>query len=245
MNPRRSELDQVAPQQLKDVVYERLRDALIDLTFQPGEPLREAALVERLGVSKTPIREALVRLERDGLVETAPYRGARARSYTADDLRELFEVRELIECECVRRAARHADPAVVDALGRNIAETEAALARNDLRRAASRLDEFDDILFALLDNQMLGEVRERLTAHLRRIGRFDTSVERFRISVSEHREVLDAIRTKRPSTADRLLRQHLQRLLADSLAFDTEAQRPVSAGRSPVGTAGRRSATRR
>lgn len=217
MAPRRSDLHQVAPQQLKDVVYERLREALIDLTFKPGEPLREAALVERLGVSKTPIREALVRLERDGLVETAPYRGARARGYTEDDLRELFEVRELIECECIRRAARQSDPDVVKSLTRNVVDSELALGRNDLRRAASLLDEFDDILFALLDNRMLLEVRERLSAHLRRIGRFDANAERFRVSVEEHRGMLEAIENRRPAIAERLLRQHLARLLEESL----------------------------
>jgi DNA-binding GntR family transcriptional regulator len=216
--PRRSDLRQVAPQQLKDVVYERLRDALVDLTFQPGEALREAALVERLGVSKTPIREALVRLERDGLVETAPYRGARARTYTADDLRELFEVRELIESECVRRAAHRGDRLLVDDLARNVADTEAALERHDLRRAALLLDEFDDLLFAQLDNQMLTELLDQLGAHLRRIGRLGASEQRFHTSVAEHREVLDAIEARRPAAAKRFLRQHLQRLLHEQLA---------------------------
>jgi DNA-binding GntR family transcriptional regulator len=215
---RRSDLRQVAPQQLKDVVYERLREALIDLTFQPGEALREAALVERLGVSKTPIREALVRLERDGLVETAPYRGARARTYTADDLRELFEVRELIETECARRAARRGDPALIKSLTRNVADTEAALARKDLRRTALLLDEFDDLLFAQLDNQMLHELLERLGAHLRRIGRLGANAQRFATSVAEHHDVLDAIEGRRPASAERLLRQHLQRLLEEQLA---------------------------
>jgi DNA-binding GntR family transcriptional regulator len=217
-----AEIHRVAPLQVKDLVYERLRESLIDLTFTPGEPLREAALVERFGVSKTPIREALVRLEREGLVEIAPYRGARARTYNQADLREFYEVREILETECVRRVAQGPDGAIRDALSRNVDSSASALERGDLGAVAERLDEFDELLFSQLQNRMVTDLLERLQAHLKRIGQPGQSEQHFGSAVDEQRAILKAITARDASGAQDLLRRHLQHLLDDQLqATDT------------------------
>jgi DNA-binding GntR family transcriptional regulator len=211
MSSEAAEMHRVAPLQVKDLVYERLREALIDLTFAPGEPLREAALVERLGVSKTPIREALVRLERDGLVELAPYRGARARTYSQDDLRQMHEVREILETECVRRAAEMVDKDLVEALTLNVAASAAALDRGDLKVVAGYLDEFDRLLFGLLRNDMIADLVERLQAHLKRIALIDVAPDRLDALVEDHRAILSAITAHDPASAELLMRRHLVR----------------------------------
>jgi DNA-binding GntR family transcriptional regulator len=72
--------------QLKDQVYQELKQAIVDLRLEPGQPLREATLSAQLGVSKTPVREALVRLQEEGLVTIEPYRGATVSGYAHDDL---------------------------------------------------------------------------------------------------------------------------------------------------------------
>jgi DNA-binding GntR family transcriptional regulator len=202
---------------VKDLVYERLRESLIDRTFTPGEPLREAALVERFGVSKTPIREALVRLEREGLVEIAPYRGARARTYDQADVREFYEVRELLETECVRRIAISGDSGIREALTRNIDSSAAALERGDLTEVAERLDEWGKLLLGQLQNGMLTDLLERLQAHLKRIGQAELSADRFGSAIDEQRAVLDAITAKDAGRAQDLLRRHLQQVLAAQL----------------------------
>jgi DNA-binding GntR family transcriptional regulator len=202
---------------VKDLVYERLRESLIDLTFAPGEPLREAALVQRFGVSKTPIREALVRLERDGLVEIAPYRGARARTYDQDDLREFYEVRQILETECVRRVALATDGALREALTRNVDSSAAALERGDLREVAQGLDEFDELLLSQLQNGMVVDLVNRLQAHLKRIGQVALTQEHCGSAVEEHRAILGAIIARDADGAQHLLRQHLQHLLDDQL----------------------------
>ena len=76
-----------------DWVYEEIRDAIIDLRLRPGEPLREATIAAQLGVSKTPIREALARLEQEGLVETTSFKGAVVSGYSPRDLEEIYELR--------------------------------------------------------------------------------------------------------------------------------------------------------
>ncbi|MBM9468690.1 GntR family transcriptional regulator [Nakamurella leprariae] len=200
--------DAVAPVQVKDLVYRRLRDALIAHEFRPGESMRETALSVRFGVSKTPIREALVRLEHDGLVEIAPYRGARARAYSAEDARELYEARELLECECVRMAAGR--PEVLDRLEANITQTAAALDQGDLDEAGTSLDAFDDLFFDLLDNALLRGVIERLALHLRRLGRLGAGPARFSDSLAQHRAILDALRDDDVVGAQEVLRAHLR-----------------------------------
>ncbi len=89
-----------------DWVYEELKSAIVDLRLAPGEPLREATLADRLGVSKTPIREALTRLEQEGLVETTSFKGAVVTRYSRQDLVEIYELRELLENAAVRAAAQ-------------------------------------------------------------------------------------------------------------------------------------------
>jgi DNA-binding GntR family transcriptional regulator len=217
MPPEPADLHRVAPLQVKDLVYERLREALIDLTFAPGEPLREAALVERFGVSKTPIREALVRLERDGLVEVAPYRGARARTYSPDDLRQLYEVREILQTESVRRAAESLDGELGDALTRNVESSAAALKRGDEKAVSEQLDEFDELLLGQLRNGMIADLLDRLQAHLKRIGAVGSEPDRFRASVEAHRAILTAVTAHDAASAQQLLRAHLQHVLNDQL----------------------------
>jgi GntR family transcriptional regulator, rspAB operon transcriptional repressor len=212
-----AEIHRVAPLQVKDLVYERLRTSLIDLTFAPGEPLREAALVERFGVSKTPIREALVRLEREGLVEIAPYRGARARTYNQNDVREFYEVREILEGECVRRVAQGPDDGIRDALTRNVDSSASALASGDLHAVAERLAEFGELLLSQMQNGMITELLGRLQAHLKRIGPADQSEVHFGSVVDEHRAILAAIAARDADRAQDLLRRHLRRLLDDQL----------------------------
>ena len=88
-----------------DWVCEEIREAIIDLRLHPGEPLREAAIAEQLGVSKTPIREALARLEQEGLVEVTSFKGAVVSGYSPRDLEEIYELRSLLEGAAVRSVA--------------------------------------------------------------------------------------------------------------------------------------------
>lgn len=201
--------ERISPLQVKELVYDKLWTAIVDDEFAPGEPLRENALSDRFGVSKTPIREALVRLEREGLVEVAPFRGARVKAYTEHDLHEIYEVREILEAECVRRAAAPGDPTPAR-LSANVDEAERALEAGDLAATAAALDAYDDILFGLLENSFLDDVLRRLGAHLRRISQVAGGVERYRASIAEHRAIVAELERGDAAAAQALLRDHLR-----------------------------------
>lgn len=94
----------------KNIVYEALKKRIISNSLRPGEPLNEGVLSKEMKISKTPVREALQQLERDGFVENVPGRGCFVSRISFQDVKELFETREILECEVIRRAALKGDP---------------------------------------------------------------------------------------------------------------------------------------
>ena len=157
----------VEHRQLKDWVYLKLREEIVATQLPPGYVLREAELAARFGVSKTPLREAFVRLEKDGFVQIAPYRSAVVSGYSRQDLREIYEVRELLEGQCAREAAVNIATEDLAALNRIVRDSAAALAADDTSRLAALLDEFDVLLYAQSKNSritaMLNNIRDHVT----------------------------------------------------------------------------------
>src|SRR5690349_14968347 len=92
-------------QSLVDIAYVAVRDAITSGELLPGTRLREAALAKHFAISTTPVREALRRLDREGLVRLSPNRGAVVAEFDLREILDLFEVREVLECRAVRRAA--------------------------------------------------------------------------------------------------------------------------------------------
>jgi DNA-binding GntR family transcriptional regulator len=94
-----------ARQSLVDIAYEALREAITSGSLPPGARLREAELARHFSISTTPVREALRRLDREGLVRLSPNRGAIVAEFNVREILDLFEIREVLECRAVRRAA--------------------------------------------------------------------------------------------------------------------------------------------
>jgi DNA-binding GntR family transcriptional regulator len=107
---------------MTDAVYEQLKAAIVELRIPPGAPLREAEIAQGLSVSKTPVREALGRLEQDGLVTLNSFRSAAVTDYTARDLQEIYELREIIEVAAARAAAESMSEKGLADLGRIASE---------------------------------------------------------------------------------------------------------------------------
>ena len=146
-----------------DWVYEEVREAIIDLRLQPGEPLREATIAEQLGVSKTPVREALTRLEQEGLVETTSFKGAVVSGYSAEDLQEIYELRELLEGAAARAAAESAPPAERSSAScRSSAQPQLRDAGRCSPRSRELLGEFDEIVYDQVTNRRIRALIENL-----------------------------------------------------------------------------------
>lgn len=209
----------VEHRQLKDSVYLKLRQEIVTATLPPGYVLREAELAARFGVSKTPLREAFVRLEKDGFVQIAPYRSAVVTGYSQQDLREIYEVRELLEGQCAREAAVSIATEDLAALNRIVRDSAAAFEAGDSGRLTALLDEFDVVLYAQSRNGRITAMLENIRDHVTRIGRLTVAIPgRMGTSVQEHQAIYEAIVQRDGPRAETLMRQHILSVMADQLA---------------------------
>ena len=211
--------DGVEHRQLKDSVYLKLRQEIVTAQLPPGYVLREAELAARFGVSKTPLREAFVRLEKDGFVQIAPYRSAVVAGYSRQDLREIYEVRELLEGHCAREASVHISAEDMAALTRVVRRSAAAFEAGDTEALTALIDEFDVLLYQQSKNSRITAMLDNLRDHVTRIGRLTVAIPgRLGNSVQEHQAIYDAIAARDGERAETLLRQHILSVMADQLA---------------------------
>jgi len=207
-----------------DWVYEELKSAIVDLRLAPGDPLREATLAEQLGVSKTPIREALTRLEQEGLVETTSFKGAVVSGYSRQDLIEIYELRELLENAAARVAAESMPDADRDRLGRICRESRKLAKGGDAPGLAALISAFDDVLFDQVRNSRIRALIGNLRAHLTRIGQLTAEIPgRIEASVDEHEKILEAIAARDPELAERQMSRHIRSVRDDQLRALGEA----------------------
>ena len=195
----------------KAIVYENLKNRIINNSLMPGEPLSEGILSEDLKTSKTPIREALQQLEKGGFVENIPGRGSFVSTISIQDIREIFEIREILECEVVKRAALKSNPDEVESIKKKF-ETESNGDKNsgDHFRAGDRIHTF---VFECLGNKRLLEYYKRLQEHIirMRLNFFsELHQDRFEQSFKEHIEIMDALIAQDPLRAEKAMRDHLR-----------------------------------
>jgi len=199
----------------KAIVYEYLKSRIINNQINPGEPLNEGVLSKELKISKTPVREAMGQLEKEGFIESIPVKGAFVSMISFQDIRELFEIREVLECEVIRRAALKADPERVEA----IREKFISLESNNKKASAGHFKSGDEVhafIFETFGNKRLKEIYKRLQDHVvrSRIHFFNqTPSGRSEEAFKEHLEILDALKAQDPVRAEKAVRDHLQNSL--------------------------------
>jgi DNA-binding GntR family transcriptional regulator len=199
----------------KAIVYENLKTRIVHNLISPGEPLNEGVLSKELKISKTPIREAIQQLEKEGFIESIPVKGAFVSMISFQDIRELFEIREVLECEVIRRAALKADPERVEAIRERFVTSE-----SDTKKASAGHfksgDEVHAFIFETFGNKRLKEIYKRLQDHIvrSRIHFFNqTPSGRSEEAFKEHLEILDALKARDPGRAEKAVRDHLQNSL--------------------------------
>jgi len=199
----------------KAIVYDNLKSRIINNLMNPGEPLNEGVLSKELKISKTPIREAMQQLENEGFIESIPVKGAFVSKISFQDIRELFEIREVLECEVIRRAALKADPERV----RAIRERFVAAENNSKKVSAGHFKSGDEVhafIFETFGNKRLMEIYKRLQDHIvrSRIHFFNQSPSgRSEEAFEEHLEILEAMKAQDPLRAEQAVRNHLRNSL--------------------------------
>lgn len=154
-----------------DVAYERLRDDIIHWRLEPGAPLAEVDVSARIGMSRTPVREALSRLIAEGLVSNTSGRTAVVTPVSRDHIRKLFELREALETQAARLAARRRDPVVFEALKRDFLAGPSGTERGDTDKSYFLADRLDEAIDDAMDNIYLRNALKDIRGHLARVRR--------------------------------------------------------------------------
>lgn len=195
--------------------YEKLKLMILDGEIAGGEPLVERSLAERLGVSRTPVRETIFRLEREGLVRVVEGKGAFVASYTIEDMIEIYHIREGLE----PLAARLSCPYLAD---EDLDHHEAQLNRYRARPALRQEDpgkwrrlgrDFHNMFIHASKNARLIRVIEGMQHQIelfRGLGRTINPRTDLKSAVEEHGEILDALRARNAQRAEKAVRAHLQ-----------------------------------
>jgi len=198
---------------MADVAYWTLREAMRAGVIRPGEQLVELDLAAALAMSRTPIREALRRLEVERLVENAPRRGLVVPTITLDDLIEIFEIREVLEGLAARRAAQRMGAAELAAVGGTIARMEQALASGDLIQLGEASTQFHRLIRTGSRYSRLPTLLSLMFDAHRSVSVHEFAPDRAAAAVAEHRAIYEAIAAHDQDAAERLAREHSRNAL--------------------------------
>ena len=143
---------------LRDVVFEHLREAIIKGKLKPGERLMEMQLAEELGVSRTPVREAIRKLELEGLVIMIPRRGAYVADLSIKDVAETFEIRLALEALAASLAAERITPEECEEMDRLLERIGESIRQNDVKQTAALDEEFHNLLYQASRNDRLVQI---------------------------------------------------------------------------------------
>ena len=218
----------VARSLLREDAYRAIRDAIVDGTLAPGERLNDSDLVEWLGVSRTPVREALARLEQAGLVQTKPGRYTIVSPLDVRAVRNAHSVTAAMHELAVWEALPNLSTAELEAMTEANARFADALRRNDADAATTADDDFHGVLVTASANDAIREVLERYTPVLRRLERLRFSSLSGRTSVAQHDQIIALCKAGDVEGAAAATRANWETLvpLIDNLAVDDHASGP-------------------
>jgi DNA-binding GntR family transcriptional regulator len=196
---------------LRDEIYLSIKEAILSGEFAPGERISIGRLLQNIGFSPTPIREALLKLEHEGFVSRLPRGGFIVSRFTQKDIDQIFDIRSLLESYAVGLAIRHVKKDDILWLERNIKESEQFIQKKELSKVSKLNTEFHDYLNRLSGNERLLSIINGLRDQ---IFQFRSAILRVpkkaNISIDHHKKMIDAIRKRDVQLLQNLTQEHIQ-----------------------------------
>ncbi len=201
-------LDEYLP--LRDVVFNTLRDAILKGELEPGERLMEVTLAQKLGVSRTPIREAIRKLELEGLVKMTPRKGAEVAQITLKDLTDVLEVRRHLEELAVELSCKKATETELEELRRCHEEFKYKIEADDLTEMAVADVALHDVIYRTTGNNRLIQILNNLREQMYRYRlEYIKDEHKRKVLVEEHKALIDAISAREVEAAKDAIRKHI------------------------------------
>jgi DNA-binding GntR family transcriptional regulator len=198
---------------LADWVTNSLREAILHNYFEPGEKLDQDLIAEEFEVSRTPVREAVRRLEAEGFLEILPHRGAFITRVSQQDIHNVYEIRRLLEAEVVRQVTPVIPQDVLDDLRQSIAAAEKAFKAGNETKHAEADVHFHETIMNFVENELLKEVLDSLTNRVSMVRYFAQLQPGYHMieSFQEHLSILEAMSQRDAETAAALMTAHLEK----------------------------------
>ncbi len=195
---------------LRGRVFHKLREDILNGRYKENEELKEVAIGEELGVSRTPVREAFRQLELEGLIQIVPNKGAYVTGITAKDVKDIYMIRSSLEGMCARLATEHITPEQLAEMEENVYLASFHVSKGHMEQMAELDNRFHQILYEACDSKMLQHLLQDFHQYVIRIRKKTLSArERGGASNEEHRSIMEAIKAGKPQEAERLATCHV------------------------------------
>ena len=224
---------------LRDVVFNTLRTSILTGELKPGERLMEIHLADKLGVSRTPIREAIRKLELEGLVTMIPRRGAEVAQITEKNLRDVLEVRRALDALAVELACERITEDELAELKKACENFELETKRGNANQVAQADVELHDIILKASGNERLMQMISKLSQQMYRYRlEYIKDEDKRHILLVEHDQILKALSLRHVHEAKIAIREHIDNqeitILKNLKEQENDVQRKVSGRRNPV-----------
>ncbi|MBQ8877163.1 MAG: GntR family transcriptional regulator [Lachnospiraceae bacterium] len=195
---------------LRGRVFNKLREDILSGKYQEHEELKEVAIGEELGVSRTPVREAFRQLELEGLIQIVPNKGAYVTGITAKDVKDIYMIRSYLEGMCARLVTEKITDEQLDELEENVYLASYHASKGHMEQMAELDNRFHHILYEACDSKMLQKLLQDFHEYVMRIRKKTLSTkERGIASNEEHKQIMEAIKQRNADEAERLANLHM------------------------------------
>lgn len=202
-------LDSYKP--LRELVFEALREAIINGKLRPGERMMEIQLAEEMGVSRTPIREAIRKLELEGLVLMIPRKGAYVSGLSIREIADVFEIRRALEGLAAELAAERITDEELEELERFLVKIAEDIEDADLDKVVATDTGFHTLLYQASRNQRLSQIINNLREQIQRFRTTSLSYPgRMKDALEEHRKIVEAISSRDGEAARKIAQEHIE-----------------------------------
>lgn len=195
---------------LRGRVFHRLRDDILNGKYSENDELREVAISEELGVSRTPVREAFRQLELEGLIQIVPNKGAYVTGITEKDVKDIYMIRSLLEGLCARWATEHITPEQMEEMEENVYLAKFHLMKGNSEQLTALDNRFHEIMYEACNSKMLEHQLKDFHAYVLRVRkRTLADANRSMKSNEEHEQIMMAIKEKDAERAEMLANRHM------------------------------------
>ena len=202
-------LDKYKP--LREIVFETLREAIIQGRLRPSERMMEIQLAEEMGVSRTPVREAIRKLELEGFVVMVPRKGAFVAGISIKDIVNVFEVRAAMEALAAGLAAERITSEEMEELERSLVQINEVSSRDNIDDIVALDSSFHDIIYRASRNERLIQIVTHLQEQIHRFRTASLSQPgRTKWALGEHKKIVEAISDRNVELAQSLAREHIE-----------------------------------